>query len=631
MDRSKIALEILKANSQRKINWVFFIVGLVMFILSYMYLKKATYKLNSTPSANPFGISYADALNSKQLDTIRDVPNFRRLPPYTPSTSPVNARTFLGVNATLTSNFSYTSSTPISLFSTAQTNLWYPSNAYTSTVSRIQYTCTPSNIYSNYGLHPQLYFQNESTLLTDPVVVFVPHSLNVGNDTGVLLYTDYDIVFDGIPGKPNYLLFESGTVPPLIESTTVGIAHATRWYSDPLSTTFFEPSLVSNLPNPDAGTELMFGNGDQSQIPFLALNQVYVVTNGDFTSTSSFQAIPSPTSLITIPQGITIPSTLGSAYNRKYYFRDAINLSDGICISIIGAKVASETVQPTTTRNTWIVLNGKWSTLPEFVFFDSSKNENPLIILVLGNAENIPISLASLNYRWIVMSTNLTTFPTILEPRNDFLNTSLGIPLNAFGRQGFTIMSSSNLNTSVMPYRTILSVRGVGGAGNYYWFVMYSSWIAGFVGEAYIADDLYSTPQFHSWNFDFTQFANLQLAIDMINDLSRTFVFIMFFNQTQLIIPSNESDYSFILVVVGAVDFFTIDIYYDSDFITTLNSPPGYEDTVDPNYTQMYSRTSVTTPYYWPMASISYFITVANSTVTISRPFGFSKSILESL
>jgi|688.fasta_scaffold12235_18 hypothetical protein len=655
MDTSKIAFEILKANSKRKINWVIFLVGLVIFIISYNYLRKANSSMiNSVNSTNPFGVSYAEAYNSKQLDTIRDVPNAKRLPPFTPSTTPVNTRKFLGVSfnqSTIDFNYSYGSNEEVNIFN-GSNSILVPTNTY-SGGARTSYTCFPADVISDYGgFNPQLFFQKEDNRDINPVVVFSPYNIDdiyilninyVENVAGILLYTDYDIVLDGVPCKPNFLftalpLGSYPNTPPIIEpnsNISPGIPtqfniynwHATQWYSDPISSTSFQPSLVSGNPNPLAGQELVFRNGNLSQIPYLSLNQVHIITNEFFDSNSNLPSFfeadsASPVNEISTPMGSSVPST-----SRSYYLRDPQNLSDGTCISLIGVDVQSSSLHPSSLRNTWMVLNGTWTVLPQFVFFDSTKNENPLVLYVLSNGANMPISLANLSNRWIVLSTRLTTYPMPAEPSMVYLNTNLGIPLNAFGRQGITIMSSSTLQGNTMPYRTILSAKGETGA--YHWVVLYASWVAGFVGQAYITDANPTPPDIFSWNAD----ANMNYIFGAGVDLNKTFVYIIFASQVNLYLPENpeEIEYSFILVVIGSQSDLgaqNIQIkYFGGENVQVLTSP--IIDTID----QIGFAGLESTPQKWPQSSVSYLIHVysgEDQEVNVSPPFGYSKSMLQS-
>ena len=645
MDSSKIALEILKANSKRKINWVIFIVGLIIFLISYNYLRKANSSmLNSVSSTNPFGVSYAEAYNSKQLDTIRDVPNARRLAPFTPSTTPVNTRKFLGVSftqSTIDINYSFTVFEPVNIFDGSHSVLVPTSNYWGA---RTSYRCFPADVLSDYGgFNPQLYFQKEIDRVINPVVIFSPYNIDdiyildndVENVAGILLYTDYDIVFDGVPCKPNFLFTAApfGPYPntaPLIEPNSsmgpsTATIHATQWYSNPISSTYFEPALVSGAPNPDAGQELVFRNGNLSQIPYLALNQVHIVTNEYFYSSSNFPSIfqaelTATVNEISIPVGSLVPPEV-----RSYFLRDPQNLSDGTCISLIGLDVQSSSLHPSSTRNTWMVLNGTWTVLPQFVFFDSSKNENPLVIYVLSNGAQMPISLANLSNRWIVLSTRLTTLPIPAEPSMAYLNTNLGIPLNAFGRQGITIMSSSLLNGTTMPYRTILSAKGETGA--YYWVVLYASWVAGFVGQAYITDATPTAPYIYNWNAD----ANMSYIFEAGGvDLNKTFVYVMIANQANLYLPQNPEniEYSFILVVIGSPSSgIQIKRAAGDGGENVQFLPASISDTAD----QIGFDGLDNTPQKWPESSISYLVHVSSGVdqeVNVSPPFGYSKSML---
>jgi len=654
MDSSKIAFEILKANSKRKINWVIFLAGLVIFIISYNYLNKANSSmLNSVSSTNPFGVSYAEAYNSKQLDTIRDVPNARRLAPFTPSTTPVNTRKFLGVSFnqnTSDYNFSYSSNviTSFPIFTGSKT-LVIPTNTFPG--YRVRYACLTSNVYTHYapGFTPQLFFQNEVNREIDPVLIFSPYNIDdiyilngqYSNVPGILFYTDYDIVLDGTPCKPNFL-FQSPSygpypnTPPLIEPnssmgpTTLN-THATQWYSDPLSSADFQPALVSGSPNPLGGQELVVRNGNLSQIPYSSLNQTHIITNEYFSGSQSestfIASAAAPVNKISIPKSNKFVNPI----SRSYFLRDPQNLSDGTCLSLIGFDVKSFSLHPTdlttTTRNTWIVLNGTWTILSTFVFFDSSKNENPLVLYVLSDGANMPISLASLSNRWIVLSTRLTTFPMPAEPTMQYLNTNLGVPLNAFGRQGITIMSSSTLNGNTMPYRTILSAKGETGA--YYWVVLYASWVAGFVGQAYITDANPTPPKMYNW--DNTN-AYMNFIFDPGVDLNKTFVYIMINNQEHLYLAENvdSREYSFILVIIGSQASLggqNIQIKSFDGSITwkTLTSP--IVDTAD----QIGFDALNNFPQKWPQSSVSYLVHVfTDGTVNVSPPFGYSKSMLQS-
>jgi len=650
MDSSKIAFEILKANSKRKINWVIFLAGLVIFIISYNYLKKANSSmLNSVSSSNPFGVSYAEAYNSKQLDTIRDVPNARRLAPFTPSTTPVNTRKFLGVSftqSTIDFNYSYILNNGVDIFTGSNTVL-IPTNTFSG--YRVQYRCFPADVYADYAssFNPQLFFQKEPDQDITAVAVFSPYNIDdiyildneVENVAGILVYTDYDIVFDGVPCKPNFLFTAApfGPYPntgPLIEPNSsmgpsTATIHATQWYSNPVDDTRFEPALASGVPNPDAGQELVFRNGNLSQISYLALNQVHIVTNEYFYSTSGypslFQAeLPALVNKISIPMGSSVPPEF-----RAYFLRDPENLIDGTCISLIGVNVQSSSLHPndiSTNRNTWIVLNGKWTILPQFVFFDSSKNENPLVLYVLSNGAQMPISLANLSNRWIVLSTRLTTFPMPTEPSMAYLNTNLGIPLNAFGRQGITIMSSSLLFGTTMPYRTILSAKGETGA--YYWVVLYASWVAGFVGQAYITDKIPTSPYIFEFNYDVADMYYIFQGGGI--DLNKTFIYIMFGGQPTLYLapfPDNFTEYSFILVVIGSPSIPTnIQIKTnEGDNVKLLQAP--IMDSAD----QIGFPGLLNAPQKWPESSVSYLIHVLeNETVNVSPPFGYSKSMLQS-
>jgi len=619
MDGSKIALEITRANAKRKINWVIFTVGLVMFIASYMYLKKANYKISSSAAGNPFAVSYADAFNSKQLDTIQSVPNFRRLAPFTPSTTPVSNRMFLG--ATLSNDyfvyFNPADSSNRLLFETISNTIYVQNN-----LSSMTYFIDPATLSDQNWIwytKAQVWFQKiDSTFST--VSGFVPYSLSSGYG-GVVVYNDFDIVLDGVPSPPVLVPWKSSVIPPLIDSSLSAPIHATSWYSDPLSSSNFYSALSGGLPSSNSGRELVVGNGNLSQIPFSALNQVFVLSSSDYTASNiSF----SRTSITSEPSFVV--ETTG-AHSRSYYLRTPDNVSDGTCISLVGFDVRSSNLHPTTKRNTWIVLNAKWTVLPEFVFFSSSNKENPIILNVLSNAANIPITLANLANRWIVLNTKLTTLPTIVEPSFDYLTSNLGIPLNAFGRQGMTIMSSTNLSSSVLPYRTILSVRG-DTSNKYYWFVMYAAWVAGFVGQAFITDRVgYSNYSWTSVGADLT--ATLAIA-----DLSKTFLYVMIANQAKLNICSRTTSYSFILVVVGSQNNFTgdqsIQIFRDNaSLVETLTNT--LNDTVDPNPASFWGIT----PQYWPTASVSYLIKVAGhattSPITVSPPFGYSKSFIKSL
>jgi len=645
MDSSKIAFEILKANSKRKINWVIFLAGLVIFIISYNYLKKANSNmLNSVNSTNPFGVSYAEAYNSKQLDTIRDVPNARRLAPFTPSTTPVNTRKFLGVSFNQnTIDFNYSYNNVVDIFTGTNTVL-IPTNTYSGV--RVSYKCFPAYVYADYGgFNPQLFFQKEAGQDITPVVVLSPYNIDdiyileedVENVAGIFAYTDYDIVLDGVPCRPNFLFTAApfGPFPntaPLIEPNSsmgpsTATIHATQWYTNPIDDTRFEPALVGGVPNPIAGQELIFRNGDSSQIPYLSLNQVHIVTNEYFYPSSGypslFQAdLTAPVNEISTPMDKCVLPTF-----RAYFLRDPQNLSDGTCISLIGVNAQSSSLQSSSLRNTWIVLNGTWTKLPTFVFFDSSKNENPLVIYISSNGANMPISLANLSNRWIVLSTRLTTSPTPAEPSMAYLNTNLGVPLNAFGRQGITIMSSSLLFGTTMPYRTILSAKGETGA--YYWVVLYASWVAGFVGQAYITDANPTPPKMYNFNAD----ANMNFIFDSGVDLNKTFVYIMIATQVNLYLAENfdSREYSFILVIIGSqaslgVQNIEIKNFDGSFTFKTLTSP--IVDTAD----QIGYDALNNFPQKWPQSSVSYLVHVfeESGTVNVSPPFGYSKSMLKS-
>jgi len=622
MDASKIALEITKANAKRKINWIIFGVGLVMFIASYMYLKKANYKISSISAGNPFAVSYAEAFNSKQLDTIQSVPNFRRLAPFTPSTTPVSNRMFLG--ATLSNDyfiyFNPAESSNRLLFETLSNSIYVQNN-----LSSMTYHIDPAVLEKQNWIwykKAQVWFQKiNSNIFT--ISGFVPYTLTSGYG-GVVVYNDLDIVLDGVPSTPVLVPWESNVIPPLIDSSLIAPVHATSWYSNALSPSNFYTALSNGLPNSNAGRELVVGDGNLSQIPFRALNHVFVLTSSDFTASNiSF----SRTSLTSDPS-FSLPTT--GAHSRSYYLRNPDNLTDGTCASFVGIDVQSSKLHPSTKRNTWIVLNGTWTVLPEFVFFDSANKENPMILNIQSNAANIPITLANLAHRWLVMSTKLTTNPTIVEPSFDFLTSNLGIPLNAFGRQGMTVMSSTNLSTSVLPYRTILSVKG-DTSNKYYWFVMYSAWIAGFVGQSFITDITgYSNYAWTNVGADLT--ATLAMA-----DLTKTFLYVMISSQAKLNICSRTTSYSFILVVVGSQNNFSgdqsIQIFRDNaSLVETLTNT--LNDTVDPNSTHSNSFWGLT-PQYWPTASVSYLIKVAGhattSPITVSPPFGYSKSFINSI
>lgn len=669
-DVNKLSYEILKANSKRKINWVIFLVGLVIFLISYNYLRTTNAKLiaNTISSANPYGVSYTDAYNSKQLDTIRDVPNFRRLAPFTPSTTPVSNAMLLGVVSDVVSDgsnyYSYNGQVPLFKnpnYTSIYRNVTFPNGQFTGNVppgTRIEYICSPPTIYDDTGdgidedkgFYPQLLFQNEADLYgLDPVVVFVPYRYDVNPDhnnffAGVLVYTDYDIVFDQQPKKPTFLLWQDPPAQtlylPLVDPDPSGTYlsgatfHGTQWYANPTSEDFFQPAIVDGVPNPNAGRPLLTSNGDQSQIPFAALNTVYVVANGSSTVISSFLASP-PTIIPQGPSGLAVPAASGSPYTRSYYLRDPDNLNDGTCISLVGLDVRWKTLHPTSNRNTWIVLNGTWTLLPEFVLFDSVQNENPLVVYITANAAPIPITLANLANRWIVMSTKLTTLPDISEPSFLYLNSSLGIALNAIGRQGVTIMSSSLLSDSVLPYRTILSVKG-DTSGKYFWFVMYAAWVAGFVGQAYISEVPTPLPSNHPYYEPAVGTPAIMLPIVAATDMSKTFLYVMLASQSQLLIPSRITKYSFILTVVSAPS--SIDVFMDTtdNFVTNLTS--SFADSSDPNYNSLYTASSASVTF-WPTASVSYFITVFASSdpssipseIVISPPFGLSKSLQKSL
>lgn len=598
--------------------------------------------INSVNSTNPFGVSYAEAYNSKQLDTIRDVPNAKRLPPFTPSTTPVNTRKFLGVsfneNIVDYNNISFASiSTQIFNFSKT---IIVPSNTHSG--NKMAFVCKPSHVkYYSFGFSPQLYFQKQQNRLINPVFIFSPYNIDdiyllninyVQNVAGILLYSDYDIVLDGVPCKPNFLfaalpLGSYANTAALVEPnssmgpTTLN-THATQWYSDPLSPTHFQSGLAGGIPNPVSGQELVFRNGNLSQIPFLSLNQVHIITNEHFDLFTTFQeANISPLNKITIP----ISNYVSPSF-RSYFLRDPQNLSDGTCVSLIGFDVQSSSLHPSTKRNTWIVLNGTWTVLPQFVFFDSTKNENPLVLYISSDGANMPISLANLSNRWIVLSTRLKTFPMPTEPTMASLNTNLGIPLNAFGRQGITIMSSSLLFGTTMPYRTILSAKGETGA--YYWVVLYASWVAGFVGQAYITDANPTPPHIYNCNAD----AHMNYIFQGGVDRNKTFVYIMIANQQILWLPQNPEniEYSFILVVIGSQSTLgeqNIQIKKFGGYnIQVLTS--SIVDTAD--QIGLVGGLNNTTQR-WPQSSVSYLVHVfVDGTVNVSPPFGYSKSMLQS-
>ena len=622
MDASKIALEITRANAKRKINYVIFGVGLVMFIASYMYLKKANYKISSISAGNPLAVSYAEAYNSKQLDTIQSVPNFRRLAPFTPSTTPVSNRMFLGakISNDYFFDFNPADSSNRLLFETASNTIYVQQN-----LSSMTYFIDPASLSNQNWIwyqKAQVWFQKINSNIST-ISGFVPYSLTSGYG-GVVVYNDLDIVLDGIPKPPVLVPWKSSVIPPLIDSSLTAPVHATSWYSNPLSESNFYTPLSNGLPNSNAGRELVVGDGNLSQIPFRALNQVFVLTSSDFSASNiSFSRVS-----LTSDPSFSLPTS--GAHSRSYYLRNPDNLTDGTCVSFVGIDVQSSNVHPSTKRNTWIVLNGTWTVLPEFVFFDSANKENPLILNIQSNAANIPLTLANLANRWLVMSTKLTTLPSIVEPSFDYLTSNLGIPLNAFGRQGMTVMSSTNLSTSVLPYRTILSVKG-DTSNKYYWFVMYSAWIAGFVGQAFITDSA-----------GFSNYAWTNVGADLTStlamaDLTKTFLYVMIASQAKLNIPSRTTSYSFILVVVGSQNNFTgdqsIELYIDNDeVLETLTNT--LSDTVDAHSAGAGSFWG-NTPQYWPTASVSYLITVVGhattSPVNVSPPFGYSKSFINSL
>jgi hypothetical protein len=593
MDPSKIAIEIQKANSRRKINWPIFLIGLILFVMSYMYLRDANYKSNSISASNPYGVSYTDAYNSKQLDTIRDVPNFRRLAPFTPATNPVSGKRFLGVE----NDYSLFEYVPpeVNIF-TFDSNVNIPTNQYSSLVSRIKYTYTPSSSEGS-----KLFFQDEENHALSPVVVFSAYS------NALLVYDDYDIVFDGIPSQPNFLLWSSTSIAPLVQPSNSN--HATQWYGY-TTTEFFQDALSNGVPNPHAGQERIIGNGDLSQIPFLALNQVYVVSPNDFTTSRFFVAPSNSSFTIQIPEGLKVtPFTGNATHRRSYLLRDPQNLSDGTCISTIGLDVRYSAVHPSNNKNTWMVLNGTWTLLPEFVFFDTSQNENPLVVYIKTDYAQVPITLANLTNRWIVMSSTLAVPPHITEPTMTYLHTVLGVPINAFGRQGMTLMSSSTLHSTVLT-RTILSAKGLG-SGNYFWFSLYASWVAGFVGDVYIADSpgqTFTTPPLQS---------SLETVVSS-NDISRTFLVLVFSYQNGLTIP--DGDYCFILTIIGKNAAFVLS--YVSGSMTLY--PETATDQYDPN--PNYSEN--TTPVHYPLASASYLVYVKDGTIIVSKAFGYSKSLL---
>jgi hypothetical protein len=66
--------KVAKANSKRTINWIFFIVGLILFIPALIYIRGVNSEVNAVTPTNPYGVTYQDAYNSKQRDTIKDVP-----------------------------------------------------------------------------------------------------------------------------------------------------------------------------------------------------------------------------------------------------------------------------------------------------------------------------------------------------------------------------------------------------------------------------------------------------------------------------------------------------------------------------------------------------------------------------
>jgi hypothetical protein len=609
MDVSKIAIEIQKANSRRKLNWPVFLIGLVLFLMSYMYLRNANYKSNSISSANPFGVSYTDAYNSKQLDTIRDVPNCRRLAPFTPATNPTTGNVFLGVSFQLPVNFFEYENESVQSgdFNTFafSCNINIPINQYSNSLNRIKYTYTPSYIDFDSSPTSKLFFQNEENHELSPVVIFSAYSTNSSN--AILVYDDYDIVLDGVPVQPNFLFWSSSSIAPLVEPSNTN--HATYWYGFPTAE-FFQDPLSNGVPNPFAGRERIVGNGDLSQIPFLALNQVYVVSPIDFTNSRYFVAPSNSSFTIQIPVGLNVnPFSLYSLHRRSYLLRDSQNLSDGTCISTIGVDVSYRTLHPSNNKQTWIVLNGTWTLLPEFVFFDSSKNENPLVVYIKTENAQIPITLANLTNRWIVMSSTLSTPPHITEPTMTYLNTVLGVPLNAYGRQGMTIMSSSTIHSSVFT-RTILSVKGLV-SGNYFWFSIFSSWVAGFVGDAYIADSVGST---------FTTPA-LQSELVLQNDISRTFLVVMFSYQSELVLPlPPNGTYCFILTIVGTNAQIVLNYSLGSLTLYPQTATDQYDP--NPNYTEN------TTPVHYPLASVSYLVLVNNESVNVSQAFGYSKSML---
>ena len=604
MDAAKIRLQILEANAKRKINWFVFLVGLVLFLVCLFYLRKANYKPNRSTPGNPYGVSYTEAYNSKQLDTIRDIPTSTIVNPFTPSTSPVSGLTVLGVSNDVTPDSLFYVSDPIELYAATTPIVHIPAeHDFNATIT---YACQNlSNIDVYMRFQPQLYFQFERP----KAVVFQPFNYPPGStfNASFLVYNDYDVVFNGIPVQPNFLMYSSSGIPPLVSPS-----NGTQWYSDPQNTNYFVQNLSNGNPNPLAGTEIFLGYGNQSQVPYKALNQIHIVTNGDQTASSTFQAIPAQD--LMIPQGIQVVSEINNG-GRTYYLRDVENVSDGVCISLIGIDVKSTNLHPTLQRNTWMVLNGSWTILPTFVFFDSSQNENPIVLNISSDLQNIPLSLANLANRWIVLKSNLTVPPTITEPTHDYLNSVLGVPINAFGRQGITIMSSSLLSSNVMPHRIILSARG-DTSGSYYWLVLYAAWIAGFVGQVYVSD---------TTNIPGPSVADMHLMMLYLSfDLTKTFVYVVHYTQQKIIIPYKEVTYSFYIVIVGGHSA-TIDTFLDDDspssFIKTLSTR---EDTID--------TSSITFPPKWPLASSAYFCTVSPATgATFSTEFGLSSSLLQSI
>ena len=616
-------LEIIKANFTRKFNYLFLISGLILFVLSYMYLKKANVKLNSVSSTNPFAVSYADAYNSKQLDTIRNVPAGKYIAPYTLSAMPPGS-IFLGVlndtatKCSLTLNGFDSSSGNHFIFNPINpvhpenyaVNIWYRTGAaYGGAVS---YKCIPSYVWE-YGFTPQLYFEGGGGHFPFPSIAgFAPFPLHstYHSNANIAAFSDYDIVFEGCPKNVKFVeQYGTYSAPPLIGSLVAPV-HATQWYSNPIDISKFEPPLLGALPNPHAGNELVFGYGDQSQIPYEALNAVHVVNNSYGSSIKTFVSLSSSES---VPIGARVSTSVSP--KRTFFLRNSENLNDGVCISLCGVLAKSSTLSPTSYRTTWVVLNGQWTLLPTFVYFNSDLNEIPRVLQVTTSGQQVPITLQNLANRWILLSSSLQILPTIVEPSVEYLNSKLGIPLNAFGRQGITIMSSSFLAPTTLPHRTVLSVKG-DTTGSCYWCVLYAAWAAGFSGQAYVSD-IAPASSFPTCSTS----VNLNVFnLSLPADYTRTFMYIMQSSQTSLTLPQTVNGYSFVLVIVGSNA--SIQVGFEGSAGYTLTSPV---DTID----------SSSSPF-WPVASITYLVTVVgdpslNCALWVSPPFGYSTSLLQSV